>query len=209
MNIAIIGAGNVGGAIARGAARAGHRVVVTATDPQHARLVADQVGGSAAASAAEAARDADVIVLAVPYAAVADLAGALGEAATGKVVIDATNPLRPDYSGLVVTDRSGAEEIAERLPESRVVKAFNTVFASRQADPAVDGITLDGFYAGDDEAAKATVRDMLADLGFRPIDAGSLAAARALEHLAFLNISLNARHGWTWQSGWKLLGPTG
>jgi predicted dinucleotide-binding enzyme len=93
-------------------------------------------------------------------------------------------------------------------PGVRVVKAFNTVFASRLNDPVVDGIALDGFYAGDDPAAKAAVAELLAAMGFHPIDTGELLTARTLELMAFLNITLNARNGWPWQSGWKLLGPT-
>jgi predicted dinucleotide-binding enzyme len=209
MRIAIVGAGNVGSAVARGVAKAGHSVTVTATDPAHAQSVAEQVGGTAAASVADAARDADAVVLAVPWGAVPEVAGQLGDAAAGKVVIDATNPMKADFSGLAVTDRSGAEELQARLPGAPVVKAFNTVFAANQADPAVDGVVLDGFYAGDDARAKETVRDLLAAIGYRPVDAGPLAAALALEHMAFLNIGLNAAHGWSWQSGWKLVGPTG
>lgn len=94
-------------------------------------------------------------------------------------------------------------------PELTVVKAFNPILAGRLNDPVVDGIPLDGFYAGDDEAAKATVAELLRAMGFRPMDAGVLLAARALERMAFLNISFNVRNGWSWQSGWKLLGPTG
>ena len=94
-------------------------------------------------------------------------------------------------------------------PNARVVKAFNTVFAAHQADPVVDGIHLDGFVAGDDGAAKEQVLGLVGSLGFRPIDAGALAMARALEGMAVLNISLNMTNGWPWQTGWKLLGPTG
>ncbi|MFE2508333.1 NADPH-dependent F420 reductase [Streptomyces naganishii] len=208
VHIAIIGAGNVGGAVARGVVRAGHTVTVSATDTAHARALADEVGGTAAAGTAEAAREADATVLAVPYGAIPDVAREIADAVTGKLVIDATNPLTADGSQLAVTDRSGAEETAERLPGAHVVKAFNTVFASHQADPVIDGTQLDGFYAGDDEQAKNTVAALLEAIGYRPVDAGPLAAARALEHLAFLNISLNAANGWPWQSGWKLLGPT-
>jgi predicted dinucleotide-binding enzyme len=209
MNIAIIGAGNVGGALARAAVRAGHQVTISATDKNHARVLAEEVGGTAADSAADAAQGAELVILAVPYGAVPDVCRVLRDAGAGKVVVDATNPIKADFSGLAVTDRSGAEEIATQLPGASVVKTFNTVLASRQAEPTVDGVSLDGFYAGDDEEAKATVRDLLAGMGFRPIDAGPLAAARYLEHLAYLNISLNARLGWPWQSAWKLLGPTG
>ena len=120
-----------------------------------------------------------------------------------------TNPLNADASGLTVTDRSAAELLQEQLPTARVVKAFNTVFAANQASPEVGGTPLDGLYAGDDDEAKARIGEWLAAIGYRPIDAGRLAAARALEYMAFLNISLNARNGWSWQTGWKLIGPLG
>jgi NADPH-dependent F420 reductase len=209
MNIAVIGAGNVGTALARAASRAGHAVVVSAAHPEHARAAADEAGGSVAASNADAVKGADLVVLAVPYDAVGAVAREISGEATGKVVIDATNPLKPDGSGLAVADRSGAELLQEQLPGASVVKAFNTVFATNQAEPTVDGVTLDGYVAGDDQAAKQTVLDLLEAVGYRPIDVGGLAAARALEHMAFLNIGLNARNGWSWQSGWKLVGPTG
>ena len=95
------------------------------------------------------------------------------------------------------------------MPAARVVKAFNTAFAARQADPAISGVHVDGFVASDDDEAKAVVLDLVKGMGFNPIDAGQLTMARALEALAFLNISLQLRHGWSWQSGWKLVGPEG
>jgi NADPH-dependent F420 reductase len=209
MKVAIIGAGNVGRALARAVTAAGHEVVVSAVHPEDAQALAKQVGGTASESSAAAARDADMIVLAVPFDAVDSVATELQDVAEGKVIIDATNPLKSDYSGLAVTDRSGAELLQDRLSRASVVKAFNTVFASNQAEPVVDGMSLDGFVAGDDTAAKARVFDLLTAIGYRPVDAGGLAAARALEHMAFLNISLNASNNWSWRSGWKLLGPTG
>src|SRR5690606_4963782 len=114
-----------------------------------------------------------------------------------------------DYSGLQVSERSGAERVQERLPSASVVKAFNTAFASNHGQPVVEGVQLDGFIAGDDQAAKNTVADLLAAIGFRPVDVGGLASALALEHMAFLNISLNARNNLPFRSGWKLVGPTG
>jgi predicted dinucleotide-binding enzyme len=119
-----------------------------------------------------------------------------------------TNPLKPDLSGLVTEGTSAAEMLQRRLSRARVVKAFNTVLAANQANPTVDGTQLDGFAAGDDEAKK-TVLELLATIGYRPIDAGPLSAARHLEAMAFLNIALNAANGWAWQSGWKLVGPVG
>jgi predicted dinucleotide-binding enzyme len=99
--------------------------------------------------------------------------------------------------------------IQQMAPRARIVKAFNTIFAAHQADPAIDGIQLDGFVAGDDSAAKSAVMELVGSLGFRPFDAGPLAMARALEGMGTLNIWLNVTNGWSWQSGWKLLGPTG
>jgi predicted dinucleotide-binding enzyme len=81
------------------------------------------------------------------------------------------------------------------------------VFAARQEDPEVEGIPLDGYVAADDDDAKETVLELVSSLGFRPIDVGGLAMARALEAMGALNISLQIRNGWSWQMGWKLLGP--
>jgi predicted dinucleotide-binding enzyme len=117
--------------------------------------------------------------------------------------------LNADMTGLVTAQRSAAEEIQERAPRAKVVKAFNTVFAAKQAEAQIDDVPLDGFYAGDDADAKKVVAELLTSIGYRPIDAGPLANARALEAMGFLNIWLNANNGWPWQSGWKLLGPAG
>lgn len=101
---------------------------------------------------------------------------------------------------------SNAERLAAWLPEAAVIKAFNTLFAANQADPIAEGVRLDGFVAGDDAAAKRTVLELVASIGLVPIDAGPLSRAQQLEQLAFLNIALNATNGWSWQSGWKLVG---
>ncbi|RDI34773.1 NADPH-dependent F420 reductase [Lentzea flaviverrucosa] len=206
MRVAIIGAGNVGSGFAGAATAAGHQVTVAAAHEENAVKVAELVGGTAAATAADAARGADVVVLAVP-AAVA--AGVLTELkGTTAVVVDATNPVNETYSDLTTSGTSHAEQLAAVAPEVKLVKAFNTVFASRLGAAREDGLPLDGYYAGDDEEAKQVVAELLTSLGFRPIDAGGLRMTRSLEELAFLNITLNARNGWTWQSGWRLTGPT-
>ena len=207
MRIAIIGAGNVGGALAGSSVRAGHEVTLSSAHADKARAVAEGAGARAAASNRDAVRGADVVVLAVPYGALADVVDDLGDALTGKIVVDATNPLRADYQGLAVEGTSAAEQVQARAEGARVVKAFNTAFASRQADPRVDGVQTDGYVAGDDEPAKATVLELVGSIGFSPIDAGPLAAARALEAMAFLNISLQLRNNGIWQTAWKLVGP--
>lgn len=207
MQIAVIGTGNVGSALGTSLVRAGHVVVVAGRDADKAGRVAQAIGARAATTAAEAAAEADVIVLAVPYGELAAVAATIGPAALGKVVVDTTNPLKPDYSGLATTGESAAEQLAVALPGARVVKAFNTLFASNQADPAGRATTLDALFATDDEAAAATVAELTASIGFRPVRVGALAAARELESLAWLNIRLQLQTGGTWQTAYVLVAP--
>ena len=206
MDIAIIGSGNVGGALARAFTRSGHPVRITARNGERAREVARATGATPVATNVEAARAADVIVLATPFTSAADVASEIRDVAVGRIVVDTTNrmsfgPNGPDMD----TSTSNAEELAALLPDSHVVKAFNTLFASNQADPVLDDVQLDGFVAGDDAEAKATVLSLVASIGLEPVDVGPLARARQLEALAFLNISLNATNNGAWRSGWKLV----
>jgi NADPH-dependent F420 reductase len=207
MKIAIIGTGNVGKALGSSFTRAGHDVTYAAQDAGKTRKVAAELGAHAAASASDAAAGADVIVLAVPYGAAAGVAREISGETAGKVVVDVTNPLKADYSGLSTEGGpSGAERIADVAGEANVVKAFNTLFASVQANPRINGQVADALIAGDDEAAKATVAELVSSIGLRPIDAGSLAAAHELEALAWLNIALQIRTGGNWSSSFVLLG---
>lgn len=208
MRIAIIGAGNVGGGLARAAVAAGHDVVLSAAHPDRARAAAEAAGARAADSNGAAAEGAQVVVLAVPGTAAAGVAAELASALTGAVVVDATNPLNDTFSDLAIAGTSGAEAVGQALGDVPVVKAFNTVFASRYAAPSEAGTPLQVLLAGDDATAKATVADFATSLGFAPLDAGGLRQARALEEMAFLNITLNATNGWPWQSAWQLVGPT-
>jgi predicted dinucleotide-binding enzyme len=207
MNIAIIGAGNVGRSLAGSIGRAGHSVVVSSSDPADAQAAARATGARAAATNGEAVAASDIVILAVPTANVVSLAKELGAALDGKIVVDVSNRPTPDPSGALQT-LSIAEELQSAIPNAHVVKAFNTAFASRQADPAVEGQSVDGYVASDDDAARTTVLALVESIGFTPIDAGPLAVARTLEGMAWLHISLQLRNGLPWQSGWKLLGPT-
>ena len=134
---------------------------------------------------------------------------ALGSKLDGKVIVDVTNRVDTQDPGSVLDGTSSAEQIQRRVPNARVVKAFNYAFASRMADPNVDETRLDAYVAGDDDDAKRKVEEFARSIGFRPIDAGPLAMARALEGMALLNILLQIKHKWPWQSGWKMIGPTG
>jgi NADPH-dependent F420 reductase len=208
VQIAIIGAGNVGSALARACREAGHSVVMSSRNRAHLEKVAGDLNVASAATAADAVRDAEMVVLAVPGKAVASVLDEIAELIVGAVLVDTSNPADEDREVILRASGSLSEAIVLLAPGARVVKAFNTIFASRLNDPVVDGVPLDGFYAGDDADAKQVVAELLARMGFRPIDTGELLTSRALELMAFLNMSLNARNGWSWQSGWKLLGPT-
>ena len=203
MQIAIIGAGNVGRALATSLTRAGHDVTITAKHADHAIDVASATGASVGASNAAAASGADVVVLAVPAQAIGEVARDLGSSLDGKVVVDVSNRPTPSPDG---APTSIAEELQARVPGAKVVKAFNTAFASRQANPEVGGIAPDGYVAGDDPAAKQAILDVVESIGFRPVDAGSLASARTLEGMAWLNIQRNMAGG-TWQDAWVIVGP--
>ena len=207
MQIAIIGAGNVGRALAGSFTRAGHEVTITAIDSEHARAVATDTGAQAGDSNAAAAAASDLVVLAIPFKNAEAVARQIRAAVIGKPVVDTSNRMAYGANGPTIDNGpSNAERLAGWLPEAIIVKAFNTVFASNQADPTVDGVRLDGFVAADDAAAKAAVLELVESIGLRPIDAGPLNRAQQLEQLAFLNIALNATNGWSWQSGWKLAG---
>lgn len=208
MRFAIIGAGNVGTALAVASRRAGHTVTLSASDPASARSTAEKTDCLAAPSNREAVQDADVVFLAVPFQTVPSLLDELGETLNGKIVVDVTNRRDPANPGATLDGSSVAEQIQARVPGARVVKAFNTVFASNQAEPVVDGMPLDGFVAGDDADAKRVILDLMQKVGYRPLDVGPLAMARALEGLAQINIFLNMNNGWSWRTGWKLIGPT-
>jgi 8-hydroxy-5-deazaflavin:NADPH oxidoreductase len=208
MKIAVIGTGNVGRALGSSFAGAGNEIVFAARDAEKVAEAAGAVGATTARSAEEAAGSADVVVVAVPFGAVASVAAEIAPVIAGKVVIDATNPLKADYSGLTTGDGpSGAELLAAALPGARVVKAFNTVFASNQGNPGAQGTTLDALYATDDAEARATFAALASSIGFRPVHVGPLAAARELEAMAWLNIRLQLLTNGSWQTAYVLVAP--
>ena len=183
--IGIIGAGNMGSAFAKRLAAAGHDVTITAKDPAHAEKAAASAGGSVrAVPGDQIARDAEVLILATYFPDAPDALRAAGDL-TGKTVVDITNPLTPDMSGLSVGHTtSAAEEIQKAVPQAKVVKAFNTVFAQVLGSDARAQV----LYAGDDAGAKDAVRALIESAGFEAVDAGPLANARQLEPLGLLNI---------------------
>ena len=145
-------------------------------------------------------------MLAVWYQAVDDVVARYRDALDGKVVVDITNPVDPDtYAPLTLEAGSVAQEIAATVPGAKVVKAFNTTFAGTLIDGEVGGQPLDVFIAGDDEDAKDTVRQLAADGGLRPIDAGPLALAHHVEALGYLNMAVQPALGTNYASAVKIL----
>ncbi len=189
MKITVIGTGNMGSAFVKQFTAAGHQVQVVGRDATKAEELARKFGARAVAPAAAA--DADAIILATGCADAIPALKAAGSL-TGKVVVDVTNPLTADYMGLTIGHTtSAAEEIARAVPGARIVKAFNTVFASVLAEgPHLDGARVSVFVASDDATARDAVAQLAKSAGFDVIDAGPLKNARYLEPLAGLNIYL-------------------
>ena len=189
MKIAIIGKGNVGSSLKAGLSGAGHEVTATGRGD----------------SVRDAAASADLVIIAVPFGEVDNVARELGDSVAGKVVIDATNALTPQMELAVGFTTSGAETLQQALPAARVAKAFNTSFAGAMATGHVGGEQLAGLVAADDPDAKAQALELVKQLGFDPIDAGPLGNARLLEPLALLNIKLGFVQGYGQQSGFRFI----
>jgi NADPH-dependent F420 reductase len=187
--VSIIGTGNMGQAIAGVVTNGGNTV---------------QLLGHADT---DTAVTGDVVVLAVPYGAVADIITQRGEQLAGKVVVDITNPVNFEtFDSLAVSaDASAAAEIAAALPQSRVVKAFNTNFAATLAAGTVGGTPTTVLTAGDDADAKSLLAEIVTAGGLRAVDAGSLRRARELEALGFLQITLAAGEKIAWTGGFAVV----
>jgi len=191
MRVGIIGAGNMGSAFAGRLSAAGHDVFITSRTLDEAKRVAETLPKNVeAVEQSQLAERVDVLIAATPYAEQVEALRGAGNL-SGKTVIDISNPLSADMSGLVVGHTtSAAEEIAKALDGSKVVKAFNTIFAQVLGDGRSAGTRVQAFYAGDDENAKRTVRSLIDSMRFEPVDAGPLRNARFLEPLGMLNIYL-------------------
>lgn len=189
MKIAVLGTGNIGAAYARALAQAQYEVVIGDRDPGKAAALAQEIGARAEGGGiAAAVRLADLVILALPYPAVAGVLAAAGDLA-GKVLVDVSNPISADFKDLVVgVTTSAAEQTQAAAPTARVVKAFNTIFAGLVPQQAREGRRLQVFVAGDDAGATAQVRALAQALGFVALDAGPLHNSRFLEPLGMMNI---------------------
>ena len=182
-SIGILGAGNVARALAHLLGAAGFSVQLSQRD--HASNP-DTVSFEQAATA-------DIVIIAIPYLACAEVLAALTQPLQGKIVVDATNPLNVDWSPVSFADASSAaEEIAKMLPGARIVKAFNTVFADVMKPTLMQrgGAKVSCFIAGDDAAATERVAQIADAIGFAAVIVGPLRLARYLEAMAHLNIAI-------------------
>lgn len=187
-DISIIGAGNMGQAIAGIATRAQRTVEMLDS------------GDTKPASG-------DIVVLAVPYGAIPDIVARRGPELAGKIVVDITNPLDFEtFDSLqVAADGSAAAELAAALPQSRVLKAFNTTFAAVLNSGTLGPLTATVLIAGDDDTAKKELADVITAAGLNAVDAGSLRRARELEAVGFLQLTLAAAEKITWSGGFGLV----
>ncbi|MCX8561973.1 NAD(P)-binding domain-containing protein [Mycolicibacterium mucogenicum] len=190
-SISIIGLGNMARAMAARALAGGNTVEIIGRDKAKAGELAAELDGATAGTAG-AEPVGDIVVLAVPYASAATVVNEYGDALRGKVIVDITNPVTPDLTGFVTPEgSSGAQEIAKAAaPGARVVKAFNTLFANVLTAGSTEGRPVDVFIAGDDAQAKDDVSTFVESMGLRPMDAGPLLMARALENAGLLEIAL-------------------
>ena len=207
MKIGIIGSGNVGGALGTRWARAGHSVVFGSRKPESdemKQLVAKAGATARAAVFADAVRASEVLLLAMPWEATKDVVTGLD--LTGKVLIDATNPVLPNLAGLAYgTTSSGGEQVAGWTRGARVVKCFNTVGNNvmENQDFGADRPVM--FYCGDDAGANQVAKELASGMEFEAVDAGPLAQARLLEPFALLWISLALVQGLGREMAFKLL----
>lgn len=188
-HVSIIGTGNMGQAIASVAGKGGHTVQLLGQNDS-----ATEVNG-------------DIVVLAVPYPALSAVIAERGETLKGKIVVDITNPLNFEtFDSLVVpADDSATAEVAAALPESRVLKAFNTTFAATLASGTVGDLVTTVLIAGDDADAKADLAGVITSGGLKAVDAGSLKRARELEAVGFLQLTLAASEKIAWTGGFGVI----
>ncbi len=212
--IAIIGAtGNMGSAIAKSLANGNYRLLLFTDNKNKLKKLEKEIKAVYAEADVEtitcsytASWEADIIIAAVPYAAEKEVADKIREVANQKIVISIANPLNETYDGLLTSpDTSAAEELQKLLPNSKVVKAFNTTFAADFSQPVIAGKQADAFIAGNDEDALNTVSDLVKTAGFTPIIAGDLPVSRTLENMQLLLIRLGIKYNYNWLAGWKIL----
>jgi 8-hydroxy-5-deazaflavin:NADPH oxidoreductase len=206
VDITIIGTGNMARGIATRVLAGGHTVTPLGTEREKADALADELSGDVRPGMVGDPLTGEVVVLAVWYQALEDVLGRYGDQLTGKTVVDITNPVDLEsYAPLNLEAGSAAQEIAQKVPGAKVVKAFNTTFAGSLVEGEVAGEPLDVFVASDDEDAKSVVRELGESAGLRVLDAGPLAHARQLEGAGYLHMAVQPGLGGTYASALRIV----
>jgi len=212
--ITVIGAtGSMGSAISKSLSKGNYRLLLCSDEKGKVQEIINDIKSSNPTAdvevigcSAQASWEADIIIAAVPYQAEKEVAEKIKAVANQKIVISIANPLNETYNGLATApDTSAAEELQKLLPNSKVIKAFNTTFAADFSTPVIDGKQVDAFIAGNDEEALQTVSELVATSGFNPIIAGDLSVSRTLENMQLLLIQLGMKYNYNWLAGWKIL----
>lgn len=212
--IAIIGStGNMGSAIAKSLAKDRNRLLLFGRDEAKLdtlktdiRTLNNDAEVETIGCPKDASWEADIVILAVPYAAEAAVAEEIRPYVTQKIVISIANPMNDTFDGMVTpADSSAAQELQKLLPDAQVVKAFNTTYAANFAEPVIAGKPADAFVAGDDEQAVQTVAELVESMGLHPVVAGGLSVSHTLEHMQLLLIQLTVKNNYNWHAGWKIL----
>lgn len=208
MKVGIVGSGDVAKALAVGFLSRGHEVMLGTRDPAKLADWVSERAGAAAGSSSDAATFGEIVLLATLGTAAVDAVRQAGiDRFAGKVVIDATNPLRFDDAGphlAVGLEDSLGEQVQRAIPQARVVKAFNTVGSPHMIDPQFGGGPPTMFIGGNDDEAKQTVTQILRDFGWDVADLGGIEASRYLEPMCMAWVAYGARTN-TWQHAFKLL----
>ena len=208
MKISVLGTGRVGGTLGRRWAQCGHQVTFGSRQPQSEKVVKllSEAGANAkAVFYSNAVSDSDIVVYAAPWPCAQQLLSELGSL-HDKILVDCTNPLTADFTGLDVGhNTSAAERIAGWAVGSRVVKAFNNVSSAIMSNPLFGEQRATMFYCGDDKPAKLVVKQLAEEIQFDPVDAGPLKIARYLEPFAMLYIQLAVKEGWGSHCAFKIM----
>lgn len=203
----------MGSAISKGLAKGNYRLLLNAREQEKVQPLVNEIKKANPSVEVEGIDcsyngcwEADIIIVAVPFQAEKEVAEKIREVANQKIVISISNPLNDTYNGMVTApDTSAAEELQKLLPNSKVVKAFNTTFAADFSSPVIDGKQVDAFIADNDAEALQTVSELVSTVGFNPILAGDLSVSRTLEHMQLLLIQLGLKYNYNWLAGWKIL----
>ena len=208
MKLAILGAGSVGSTLGRAWAKQGHTIIFGVRDvnaPKVQTLLAEIGTNAQAATLAEAADRSDVVVLTVTWEAMPEVVKTVGKL-DGKILLDCTNPLVGNQLDAAMNlTQSGGEQVAAWFPNAKVVKILNQIGWETMANPKYENESATMFYAGDAADAKQVAAQLATDLGFEPINAGTLAASKFLETLAIFWGQLAYGQGLGRNIAWRLL----